>query len=46
MKGLYRKLDIKIIDFSRTFQHQINFFQNHFIYSDFNTVWKNWECRK
>ena len=48
IQGSYRKLDIKIKDFSRTFQHQINFFQDHlfFIYGDSNRASQNWECHK
>ena len=47
-QGSYRKLDIKIKDFPRTFQHQIKFFQDHLflIYRDSNRVSQNWECRK
>ena len=31
-QGSYRKLDIKIKDFSRTFQHQIKFFPGPFVF--------------
>ena len=31
-QGSYRKLDIKIKDFSRTFQHQINFFKDQLFF--------------
>ena len=47
-QGSYKKQDLKIKDFSRTFQHLIILFQDHFIFikSAFNIAMQKWVLRK
>ena len=48
VQGSYKKQDLKIKDFSRTFQHLIILFQDHFIFikSAFNIAMQKWVLRK
>ena len=47
-QGSYKKQDLKIKDFSRTFQHLIILFQDHFIFieSALNVAMQKWVLRK
>ena len=48
IQGSYKKHDLKIKDFSRTFQHLIILFQDHFIFieSALNIAMQKWVLRK
>ena len=48
IQGSYKKQDLKIKDFSRTFQHLIILIQDHFIFieSALNVAMQKWVLRK
>ena len=47
-QGSYKKQDLKIKDFSRTFQHLKILFQDHFIFNEsaLNMAMQKWVLRK